>query len=134
MFNIVISSGLIILIISVLISQFYFSDLGFNIVKTDAQFRLALSLSPFSSKNIKEGYTYEYNNKQINNIKDLERIYIEKGATEMYVRIATKRRVTPDDITDTIYMEVDKDIENASKIWLEFNIRNQIYKYTLKES
>ena len=100
MFNIVISSGLIILIISVLISQFYFSDLGFNIVKTDEQFRLALSLSPFSSKNIKEGYTYEYNNKQINNIKDLERIYIEKGATEMYVRIATKRRVTPDDITD----------------------------------
>ena len=100
MFNIVISSGLIILIIRILIAQFYYSNLGFNIVKTEEQFRLALSLSPFSSKSIKEGYTYEYNNKQINNIKDLEKVYIEKGATEMYVRIATKRSVTPDDITD----------------------------------
>ena len=66
--------------------------LGFNIVKTEEQFRLALFLSPFSSK-IKEGYTYEYNNKQINNIKDLEKVYIKKGATKMYVRIATKRSV-----------------------------------------
>ncbi len=41
---------------------------------------------------------------------------------------------TPNDINDTIYIEVDKDIEKASKIWIEFNIRNQIYKYTLKES
>lgn len=100
MFNIVITSGLIILAIRILIAQFYYSDLGFNVVKTDEQFRLALSLSPFSSNSIKEGYTYEYNNKQINNIKDLEKVYIEKGATEMYVRIATKRSVTPDDITD----------------------------------
>ena len=100
MFNIVITSGLIILAIRILIAQFYYSDLGFDVVKTDEQFRLALSLSPFSSKSIKEGYTYEYNNKQINNMKDLENVYIEKGATEMYVRIATKRSVTPDDITD----------------------------------
>jgi hypothetical protein len=41
---------------------------------------------------------------------------------------------TPSDIEDTIYIEVDKNIENASKIWLEFNIRDQIYKYTIKES
>lgn len=100
MLNIVISSGLIILTIRILIAQFYYSDLGFNIVKTSEQFRLALSLSPFSSKSIKEGYTYEYNNKQINNMKDLEKLYIKKGATEMYVRIATKRSVTSDDITD----------------------------------
>ena len=100
MLNIVISSGLIILVIRILIAQFYYSDLGFNIVKTDEQFRLALSLSPFSSKSIKEGYTYEYNNKQINTMKDLENLYIEKGATEMYVRIGTKRSITPDDITD----------------------------------
>ena len=77
----------------ILIAQFYYSDLGFNIVKTEEQFRLALFLSPFSSKSIKEGYTYEYNNKQINNIKDLEKVYIKKGATKMYVRIATKRSV-----------------------------------------
>ena len=86
MFNIVISSGLIILIIRILIAQFYYSNLGFNIVKTEEQFRLALSLSPFSSKSIKEGYTYEYNNKQINNIKDLEKVYIKKGATKRSVK------------------------------------------------
>ena len=100
MLNIVITSGLIILFIRILIAQFYYSDLGFNIVKTYEQFRFALSLSPFSSKSFKEGYTYEYNNKQINNMTDLEKLYIEKGATEMYVRIATKRSITPDDITD----------------------------------
>ena len=100
MLNIVITSGLIILVIRILIAQFYYSDLGFNIVKTYEQFRFALSLSPFSSKSFKEGYTYEYNNKQINNMTDLEKLYIEKGATEMYVRIATKRSITPDDITD----------------------------------
>ena len=100
MLNIVITSGLIILVIRILIAQFYYSDLGFNIVKTYEQFRFALSLSPFSSKSFKEGYTYEYNNKQINNMTDLEKLYIEKGATEMYVRIATKRSITPVDITD----------------------------------
>ena len=31
---------------------------------------------------------------------DLEKLYIEKGATEMYVHIATKRSITPVDITD----------------------------------
>lgn len=41
---------------------------------------------------------------------------------------------TPNEIEDAIYMEVDKDIVNASQIWLEFNIRNQIYKYILKEN
>lgn len=39
---------------------------------------------------------------------------------------------TPSDINNNIYIEVDKKIENATSIWLEFNIRNQIYKYVLK--
>lgn len=39
---------------------------------------------------------------------------------------------TPSDIANTIYMEVDKNIENASNIWLEFSIRNKVYKYVLK--
>ncbi|ORX85598.1 glycoside hydrolase [Anaeromyces robustus] len=61
---------------------------------------MALSVSPFTNKSISEGYTYEYNEKQITTVEELEKLYIEKGATEMYVRIATKRHVTKDDITD----------------------------------
>lgn len=38
---------------------------------------------------------------------------------------------TPGNISG-IYLEVDKDIEKASKIWLELNIRNITYKYILK--
>ena len=88
-----ITTGLIILGIRILIAQFY-SDVGFNIVETDEKFRYALSLSPFTSKSINEGYTYEYKGEQINTMKELEQLYIEKGATEMYVRIATKRSIT----------------------------------------
>ena len=100
MLNAVLLSGLIILGIRILIAQLYYSDLGFNVVKTDEKFRYALSLSPFSSKSINEGYTYEYNTEQITTMEDLEKLYIKKGATEMYVRIATKRSVTSEDITD----------------------------------
>ena len=39
----------------------------------------------------------------------------------------------PDD-SNKIYIEVDKDIDKASKIWLSFNIRNQVYEYVIKES
>ena len=100
MIHIVLTSGLIILAIRILIAQFYYSDAGFNVVKINENFRLALSLSPFSAKNFKEGYTYEYNGNQITNSEDLEKLYIQKGATEMYVRIATKKSVTSEDITD----------------------------------
>ena len=100
MLNVVISSGLIILTIRILIAQFYYSDAGFNVVKTNEKFRYALSLSPFTSKSINEGYSYEYNGEQINTMEELEKLYIKKGATEMYVRIGTKKSVTPEDITD----------------------------------
>ena len=100
MLNVVISSGLIILAIRILIAQLYYSDAGFHVVKTDEDFRYALSLSPFTSKSINEGYTYEYDDEQIDTMEDLERLYIKKGATEMYVRIGTKRSVTQEDITD----------------------------------
>ena len=100
MLNIVITTGLIILGIRILIAQLYYSDIGFKVVTTYEKFRYALSLSPFTSKSIKEGYTYEYNGKKITTMKELEQLYIQKGATEMYVRIATKRSVTPEDITD----------------------------------
>ena len=100
MFNVVLLSGIIILGIRILIAQLYYSDLGFKVVKTDEKFRYALSLSPFTSKNFNEGYTYEYNGEQITTMEELEQLYKKKGATEMYVRIATKKSVTSEDITD----------------------------------
>ena len=100
MLNVVLLSGLIILGIRILIAQLYYSDLGFNVVKTDEKFRYALSLSPFTSRSFKEGYTFEYDGEQITTMEELEKLYIKKGATEMYVRIATKKSVTSEDITD----------------------------------
>ena len=100
MFNIVLLSCLISLGIRILISQLFYTELDFNVVKSDEKFRYALSLSPFTSKSIKEGYTFEYDDKQINTMEELEQLYINKGANEMYVRIATKKSVTPEDITD----------------------------------
>ena len=91
---------LIFLAFKVLFSQFVYLDSGHSIPKTNEKFRYALSVSPFTDKSIKENYTYEYNGKQITTVEDLEKLYIEKGATEMYTRIATKRHVTKEDITD----------------------------------
>ena len=94
-------SGTIILIIRLLFAQFVYFETGHYIPKTDEKFRYALSVSPFTDKSInKENYTYEYDGKQITTVEELEQLYIEKGATEMYVRIATKRHVTEEDITD----------------------------------
>lgn len=39
---------------------------------------------------------------------------------------------TPGSYHEGLYLEVDKEIENASKIWLEFTIRNKKYIYNLK--
>ncbi|ORX49217.1 hypothetical protein BCR36DRAFT_370786 [Piromyces finnis] len=80
--------------------MFYYSENGYFPVITDEKFRLALSVSPFTSKSINEGYTFEYNNTIISTVEELEDLYIKKGATEMYVRIATKRHVTDTDTTD----------------------------------
>lgn len=84
----------------ILISQFYYSEKGYEPVETDEPFRLALSVSPFTEKSFKEGYTYEYEGKTITSTEELEQLYIDKGATEMYVRIATKRHVSQEDTTD----------------------------------
>ena len=39
---------------------------------------------------------------------------------------------TPTSYKDGLYLEVDKQIENASNIWLELTIRNKKYIYNLK--
>ena len=70
---------IIILVIKILISQFIYL-IDFTPVKTDEKFRMALSLSPFTDKNIREGYTYEYKEKQITSVEELQKLYMEKGS------------------------------------------------------
>ena len=83
-------------------AQFYYSEAGYVPVETDEEYRNALSVSPFTATAFENGYTYEYEGKQITNIEELEQLYIDKGATEMFVRIATKRHVTEVDVTDGV--------------------------------
>lgn len=100
--NILIALGIIVAltIVRILGAQFFYSELGYKPAQTDESFRMALSVSPFTATNFQQGYTYEYDGRQISSVEELEQLYIEKGATEMYVRIATKRHVTDEDITD----------------------------------
>ncbi|MEE3343131.1 MAG: hypothetical protein VZS44_03475 [Bacilli bacterium] len=46
--------------------------------------------------------------------------------------IKTPINKTPTSYKDGIFIEVDKQMEQATSIWIEFNIRNQKYIYTLK--
>ena len=68
--------------------------------KNSENFRVALSLSPFSLNQFQKGYTFTVGDKTATTPEELQNIYRELGSTEMYVRIATKRHVTDEDITD----------------------------------
>lgn len=57
-------------------------------------FRVALSLSPFTLKQFEYGYTFNVGDEIATTPEELQQIYIDKGATEMYVRLATKRHKT----------------------------------------
>lgn len=89
-----------IIVARICTAQFVYTELGYKSVETKEEFRNALSVSPFTATNFANGYTYEYEGRQIKNIEELEQLYIDKGATEMYVRIATKRHTTDKDVTD----------------------------------
>ena len=39
---------------------------------------------------------------------------------------------TPGSYTEGLYLEIDKELANASNIWLELTIRNKKYIYNLK--
>ena len=91
---------IVVVAIKVCTAQFYYSESGYVPAETDEAFRMALSVSPFTERAFNEGYTYEYDGKEIKSTEELEQLYIDKGATEMYVRIATKRHVTDEDVTD----------------------------------
>ena len=66
--------------IKILIAEFIYL-IDFTPVKTDEKFRMALSVSPFTDKSMKEGYTYEYNGRQITTVEELQKLYTEKSST-----------------------------------------------------
>ena len=90
----------ICVVLKVLTAQFLYTEIGYAAADNNENFRMALSVSPFTARAFDEGYTYEYEGRQISSIEELEQLYIDKGATEMYVRIATKRHITDEDVTD----------------------------------
>ena len=59
-----------------------------------SDFRVALSLSPFTLNQFDQGYTFKVGDKTATTPAELQRIYKELGSTEMYVRLATKRHKT----------------------------------------
>ena len=65
-----------------------------NHAETDEPFRVALSLSPFSLNQFEAGYTFNVGGKKATTPAELQQIYKDLGATEMYVRLATKRHKT----------------------------------------
>lgn len=97
---IVVATILVVVAFRVIAAQFFYTEIGYAPAQTEENFRMALSVSPFTAPAFKNGYTYEFNGRQISNIEELEKMYIDNGATEMYVRIATKRHTTDTDETD----------------------------------
>ena len=57
-------------------------------------FRVALSLSPFSLNQFKDGYSFVVGDQTATTPEELQSIYRDLGSTEMYVRLATKRHIT----------------------------------------
>ena len=73
--------------------------------KASSEFRVALSLSPFSLNQFEQGYTFNVGNRTASTPEELQQIYLDLGSTEMYVRIATKRHVTADNFVDGVETE-----------------------------
>lgn len=69
-------------------------------IASSENFRVALSLSPFSLNQFEDGYSFVVGDKTATTPEELQNIYRDLGSTEMYVRIATKRHKTAQDITD----------------------------------
>lgn len=63
-------------------------------------------------------------------LNDYAKIKYIQNETEYTNKILNDK--TPGNYEKGIYLEVDKNLENADKIWIEFHIRNMTYKYILK--
>ncbi len=97
----VIAIILAVVLCALLWNQFVYFEGNYKPAADTAEsFRMALSLSPFSLPQFEKGYTFRVADKTASTPEELQTIYQEKGATEMYCRIATKRHVTDEDVTD----------------------------------
>ena len=63
-------------------------------------------------------------------ITNYGKIKYKIGDTEYSSQIPINK--TPTSYKNGLYLEIDKNVENANNIWLELTIRNKKYKYTLK--
>lgn len=63
-------------------------------IRGEEPFRVALSLSPFTLNQFEAGYSFRIGDKTATTPMQLQQIYRDLGATEMYVRLATKRHKT----------------------------------------
>ena len=86
----------------VLFSQFVLIGGGYTPAPNDEPFRVALSLSPFSLTQFGQGYRFTVGDRTASTPQELQKLYMDLGATEMYCRIATKRHVTEEDTTDGV--------------------------------
>lgn len=62
--------------------------------KSKDDFRVALSLSPFTLNQFEAEYTFKVGDRTATTPEELQKIYQSLGSTEMYVRLATKRHKT----------------------------------------
>ena len=65
-----------------------------------SDFRVALSLSPFSLNQFEQGYKFVVGDRTATSPAELQQIYRDLGSTEMYVRIGTKRHKTAENTVD----------------------------------
>ena len=71
----------------------------------NSDFRVALSLSPFSLNQFQQGYSFTVGDRTASTPQELQTIYHDLGSTEMYVRVGTKRHVTDNNLVDGVETE-----------------------------
>ncbi|MBB6634607.1 glycosyl hydrolase 53 family protein [Cohnella thailandensis] len=70
------------------------------------QMRIALSLGQGAKSAFEEGYVFKRGNRTATNLEQLQKLYNEAGATEMFVRINTKRYNDGDLSVDPAHAEL----------------------------
>ncbi|WP_313072278.1 glycosyl hydrolase 53 family protein [Lacrimispora sp.] len=105
--RILLAAGLIFVIAGAVFAEkqlVYLEPSQAELAEYNGDFRMALSVSPFSGGAFLDDYKYQAGEITATNREELEKLYIANGATEMYTRIATKRYPTEDNI---VYGEED---------------------------
>ena len=89
-----------------LIGSDYWNPKNTVYAKENNEFRIALSLGQDIDYYLSQGVKYKIGNTIIDSKEELEKAYINAGATEMYVRIATKRYNDGDASVDAYHANI----------------------------